>query len=55
MNENIKKVENTFNKNDSQGIFIFNKSSNLHLELKKSCFYPNTHTNTRLTRVLQTV
>lgn len=27
-------MENKFNKNDSQGIFIFNKSSNLHLELK---------------------
>ena len=49
MNENIEKVENTFNKSDSQGIFIFNKC-NLHLELKKkSCFYPNTHKNTRLT------
>lgn len=35
MNENIEKVENVFNKSDSQGIFIFNlnKCSNLHLEL----------------------
>lgn len=36
MNENIEKVENTLNKSDSQGIFIFNKCSNLHLELKKN-------------------
>lgn len=39
MNENIEKVENTFNKSDSQGIFIFNKCSNLHLELKKKILF----------------